>query len=101
MRWWRFKKRLLEISGIHGKKHYIFEVDMEYPAELHDRDDDYPLAPETMTIEADITGKKQHELHAKYFGAACPFSRKLLCSFLPKRKYVVHGHLLQFILIAR
>ena len=80
------------------ERHHIFEVDMDYPPELHERDDDYPLAPETMTIEAAITGEKQHELRSKYFGAACPFSRKLVCSFLPKRKYVVHGHLLRFYL---
>ena len=28
------------------KKSFIFEVDLEYPAELHDRDDDYPHALE-------------------------------------------------------
>ena len=78
--------------------HYFFQVDLDYPPELHDRDDDYPLAPENMTIEAEITGEKQHQLRAKYFGAACPFSRKLVCSFLPKEKYVLHGHCLQFYL---
>ena len=80
-------------------RHYIFEVDMDYPPKLHDRDDDYPLAPETMTIDARMAnGDKQVKLRAKYYGSACPFSRKLMYSFLPKRHYVVFGELLQFYL---
>ena len=62
-----------------NKKSFIFEVDMEYPPELHERDGDYPLAPEVMTIEPEITGEKQHNLRAQYFGAASPNSRKLIC----------------------
>ena len=46
------------------KKCFIFEVDLEYPPELHERDDDYPLASEVMTIEPEITGEKQHNLRA-------------------------------------
>ena len=46
------------------KKGFIFEVDLEYPPELHKRDDDYPLAPEVMIIEPEITGEKQHNLRA-------------------------------------
>ena len=69
---------------------------MEYPSELHERDDDYPMAPELMTIAPEITGLKQNELKAKYFAAACPYSRKLVCSFLPKKRYVVLGHMLRF-----
>ena len=80
------------------KKSFILEVDLEYPPELHERDDDYPLAPEVMTIEPEITGEKQHNLRAQYFGAACPYSRKLICSFLPKKHYVVLGQLLRFYL---
>ena len=66
------------------KKSFILEVDLEYPTQLQKRDDDYPLAPKVMTIEPEITGIKQHNLRAQYFGAACPYSRKLICSFLPK-----------------
>ena len=69
---------------------------MEYPPELQERDIDYPLAPKVMTIEPEITGKKQDNLPAQYFGAACPYSRKLTLSFLPKKHYVVLGQLLRF-----
>ena len=80
------------------KKRFILEVNMEYPPELHERDDDYPLVQEVMTIVLEITGVKQHNPHAQYFGAACPYSRKLICSFLPKKHYVVLGQLLRFYL---
>ena len=39
---------------------------MEYPPELHERDDDYPLDPEVMTIEHEITSEKRHNMSAKY-----------------------------------
>lgn len=42
--------------------------------ELHDYDNDNTLALDVITIEPEITGEKQHHLHAQYFGAACPFS---------------------------
>ena len=64
--------------------------------ELDELDDDYPLALEVMTIEFEITGEKQHNLRAQYFGAACPFSQKLICFFFPKKHYVILGQLLRF-----
>ena len=51
-----------------------------------------------MTIEPEITVEKQHNLRAQYFGAACPFSRKLICSFLSNKHYGVLGQLLRFYL---
>ena len=51
-----------------------------------------------MTIEFEITGEKHHNLRAQYFGVACPNSMKLICSFLPKKHYLVLGQLLRFYL---
>ena len=87
---------LFDLWVLDKKISLIFEVDLEYPPELHKRDNDYPLAPEVMTIEDEITGKKQHNLRAQYFVEACPFSRKLICSFLPKKHKVMLGQLLRF-----
>ena len=73
---------VVERNKIFGhNRSYIFKFDMNYPLELHERDDDFWMAPELIIIEAEITGEKQHELRAQYFGAACPFTQKLVCFF--------------------
>ena len=80
------------------KKILILKVELKYLPEQHERDDDYLLAPEVMKIEPNIAGEKQHNMRAQYFGAARPFSRKLICSFLLKTHYVVLGKLLRLYL---
>ena len=51
-----------------------------------------------MIINSEISGKNQNNLRAQYFEATCPFSRKLICSILSKKHYVVLGQLLRFYL---
>ena len=48
---------------------FIFEVDLDYPSLLWDSHNDYPLAPEKIKIDK---------------------IDKLICSFLPKKHYVLH-----------
>lgn len=31
-------------------KYYFLKVDLEYPVDIHDKDDDYTLAPEKMEV---------------------------------------------------
>ena len=33
---------------------YIFEADLEYPDNIHDCDNDYPLAPELLEIKTEM-----------------------------------------------
>ena len=86
------------VENIDPNTAYFFEVDLEYPRELHDRDDDYPLAPELFEITTEMLSEKQHALRRKYYGASDPYSRKLVCSLLPKKHYMVFGEMLKFYL---
>jgi hypothetical protein len=80
---------------------YTLEVDLEYPAEIHDRTRDLPFAPEHMAAEAGwLSEFMQQEFlqvyqqrKGKYVGCD-----KLLLNQFNKTGYVVHFKILQFYL---
>jgi hypothetical protein len=64
---------------------YVLECDLEYPSELHDLHNDYPLAPEHMTINESMLSPFCKSMNANHV-----FTEKLIGSLQTKTKYKVH-----------
>ena len=60
------------------QREYIIEVDLLYDSILHDRDDDFPMAPENTYICLSMLSLKQHQLQMKYYGATSSTKHKLI-----------------------
>ena len=45
---------------------YFLEVDLEYPDELHELHNDYPLTPEKMSVSSDMLSKYCKKNAEKY-----------------------------------
>ena len=50
----------------YGDKRYIFEVDLEYPGELHELHNDYPVAAEKMKVSPDMLSPYCKMIKEKY-----------------------------------
>ena len=76
---------------------YFLEVDLEYPSELHEYHNDYPLAPEELEINSDMLSKYCSDITDKY-GIKVGGVNKLVPNLRNKKKYVVHYRHLQLYL---
>ena len=83
--------------GLNANKGWILEVDLEYPEELHNLHNDYPLAPEKRAIEPWKISEYQRRLMAE-LGLEPPKTEKLVLTLEDKEKYVVRYKNLQFYL---
>ena len=68
---------------------YVLEVDLEYPDELHDLHNDYPLALEKLEISNGMLSKYCSDI-AKKCGIKVGGINKIVPNVGKKSKYVVH-----------
>ena len=71
---------------------YIIECDLTYPDHLHPLHTDYPLAPEHLTVDAEMLSPFASQFADKDWKS----SKKLIPNLLNKTKYVTYYRNLQF-----
>ena len=79
-----------------GKKGLILEVDLEYPQELHDTHNDYPVAPEKVKVSNNMLSAYCKKIAEKY-DILIGLVSKLITTLRDKKEYVLHYCNLQLI----
>ena len=80
-----------------GKKGLILEVDLEYPQELHDIHNDYPVAPEKVKVSNNMLSTYCKKIAEKY-NISIGLESKLIPTIRDKKEYVLHYRNLQLYL---
>ena len=93
------KKSGFDVNSVSEKSPmgYFLEVYLEYPDELHELHNDYPLAPEKLAISSDMLSKFCKEIANKYEIKVADV-KNLIPNLGNKTKYVLHYRSIQLYL---
>ena len=80
-----------------GKKGLILEVDLEYPQELHDMHNDYPVCLEKVRVSNDMLSGYCKKIAEKY-KISIGLVSKLIPTLRDKKEYMLHYRNLQLYL---
>ena len=80
-----------------GEKGLILEVDLEYPQELHDLHNDYPVCPEKVKVSNNMLSGYCKKIAEKY-NISIGLVSKLIPTLRDKKEYVLHYRYLQLYL---
>ena len=98
---WMTEKQINKINlaqyNEDSNKGLILEVDLEYPKELHDLHNDYPLGPEKVKVTDDMLSGYCKNIQKK-FSISTGLVHKLIPTLCDKEKYVLHYRNLQLYL---
>ena len=98
---WMTDKEISKINlgkyELDSKEGLILEVDLEYPKELHDLHNEYPIAPEKVKVSNDMLSAYCKKI-AKKYNISTGLVRKLFPTLRDKKEYVLHYRNLQLYL---
>ena len=98
---WMTNKKIEQINlgkyKTDDKKGLILEVDLEYPQELHDMHNDYPVCPEKVKVSNDMLSGYCKKVAEKYKISIVLVS-KLIPTLRDNKEYVLHYRNLQLYL---
>ena len=89
----KIKQKLMNIKN-NSSTGYTLEVDLEYPQELHDIHNDYPLAPEKINIPKEWLSKYCLKI-ASVYNITTGTVKKLVPNLMNKNNYLIHYRNLQ------
>ena len=81
-----------------GETGYFIECSLIYPEEIQNKTMSYPLCPENINISEEMLSPFQKQILKDEYGKTSYTSKKLTCTFLPKKDILLHGLNLQLYL---